>query len=83
MDSEPVVVGATVVALNGETLGHIREVRPHFILVATAGVHGELTVPLHAIVRRDGDHVHLSVNREALSPVDDEEAAGRRLERTP
>lgn len=72
--------GTTVIALNGALLGTVREVFPHFVLVAQAGdEHTDLEVPPHAIARYDGAQLYLTVNREALSAVDDEETAERRL----
>lgn len=72
--------GTAVVALNGALLGTVREVFPHFLLVAQADdEHADLEVPPHAIARYDGDRLFLTVNREALSAVDDEETAERRL----
>ena len=72
--------GTEVIALNGALLGTVREVFPHFLLVAEAGdEHADLEVPPHAIARYDGERLYLTVNREALSAVDDEETAARRL----
>jgi hypothetical protein len=64
--------GTPVFALNGERLGIIRTVYPHILLVEQEGTP-------HAIAAYDGDRLQLTVNREALSVVDDEEAASRRL----
>ena len=80
MDANESPIGAMVVALNGEALGRVEEVHPHFLLVEAEGEHGGLSVPVHAVARREDGRLHLSVNREALTPVDDEEAAGRRLD---
>ena len=41
--------------------------------------HADLDVPPHAVARFDGERLYLTVNREALSVVDDEESASRRL----
>lgn len=72
--------GAVVVALDGQRLGTVREVYDHFLLVAQDNTdHADLEVPPHAIARFDGERLYLSVNREALSAVDDEESAARRL----
>jgi hypothetical protein len=72
--------GTVVVAANGERLGVVREVHPHYLLVASDGAaHADLEVPPHAIGTYDGERLYLTVNREALSAVDDEESAARRL----
>ena len=73
-------VGTPVVALDGQRLGTIRTVYPHFLLVAQDGTeHADLEVPIHALGRYDGSQLALTVNREALTVVDDEESALRRL----
>ncbi len=75
-----VVVGATVVALDGTTLGTVREVHPHYVLVGEANrPHFDFDVPVRAIASFDGTTVHLKVNRSALTEVDDTESANRRL----
>jgi hypothetical protein len=72
--------GTVVVALDGQRLGTVREVYDHFLLVAQDGTdHADLEIPPHAVARFDGDRLYLTVNREALSVVDDEESATRRL----
>ncbi|HUZ69623.1 MAG TPA: hypothetical protein VMU65_07910 [Candidatus Saccharimonadales bacterium] len=72
--------GTPVFALNGERLGRIRTVYSHLLLVEQDGTpHANLEVPTHAIATYDDGQLHLSVNREALSVVDDEESAARRL----
>lgn len=53
-------------------MGTIRTVYPHFVLVSQDdNPHSDLEVPPHAIVSYDGERLHLSVNRRALSVVDD------------
>jgi len=80
-----VAVGATVVALNGDTLGTIHTVQPHFLMVAaTGGQPGaspiDYEVPMHAVVGVEGGRVQLSVNREALNEVmGEEQTAAHRL----
>ena len=72
--------GTPVIALNGERLGTVRTVYDHFFLVEQDGnPHADLEVPPHSVARFDGERIYLTVNREALSVVDDEEAASRRL----
>lgn len=73
-------VGTVVFALDGQRLGTIRTVYDHFFLVGQDGdPHADLEVPPHAVARFDGERLYLTVNREALSVVDDEESASRRL----
>jgi hypothetical protein len=79
-DTSGIPIGTSVVALNGTVIGTVREIHPHFILIAEAGSpHFDLEVPLRAIARLDGDRLVLKVNREALTEVDDAESARRRL----
>jgi len=73
-------VGTVVIAENGEELGTIDTVHTHFFLVHDEiAEHRDLQVPTHAIASYDGERLYLSVNREALSVVDDEETAERHL----
>jgi hypothetical protein len=77
----PFPAGTVVIAENGERLGVVREVHPHYLLVAADGApNTDLEVPPHAIGTYDGERLYLTVNREALSAVDDEESAARRLQ---
>lgn len=63
--------GTIVIALNGERLGVIRSVHPHYFLVRQdSDPEVDLEVPTHAIVSYDGERLFLSVNRQALSGVD-------------
>ena len=70
-------IGIPVLALNGELLGAVREVHPHYLLVHREGEHGDLEIPVHAIRGFEGGTLEVSVNREAVTPVDDEETAHR------
>lgn len=71
-------VGTAVVAENGERLGRVRTIHPHYILVAEAGETGkDLEVPIHALSNYDGETLRITVNREALTVVDHEEEAAR------
>ena len=73
--------GTEVIALDGQRLGTVRAVFDHYFLVSQdRNPHADLDVPPHAVARYDGGRIYLSVNREALSVVDVEEAAGRRLQ---
>ena len=72
--------GTVVFAADGLRLGVVRTVYDHFFLVSQDGAgHADLEVPPHAVARFDGERLYLTVNREALSVVDDEESASRRL----
>ncbi len=70
-------VGASVIANNGEVLGTVREVYPHFILVARDGDHNDLEIPTNSILSADAREVHTHVNRESATSVDDVETAHR------
>jgi len=73
--------GTVVFALDGERLGTIRTVYDHFFLVKQDGnEHADLEVPPHAVARHDGERIYLSVNRRALTTVDDAQSALRRVE---
>jgi uncharacterized protein YrrD len=78
MSSNPeFTVGTTVIAANGEILGKVREVYPHFLLVAREGEHEDLEVPVQSIVTVGEGHIHTSINRESATSVDDVETAHR------
>jgi Uncharacterized protein conserved in bacteria (DUF2171) len=66
-----IVVGATVVALNGETVGTVHTVRPHYLMVEGDDEDDpvDYEVPMHAVVGTEGGRVQLSVNLEALNEV--------------
>jgi hypothetical protein len=70
-------VGMPVIAFDGSQLGTIREVYPHYLLVGHEGQHTDLEVPVHAIVGVENGALRVSVNRGAVSEVDDEETAHR------
>jgi hypothetical protein len=75
-------VGALVVAENGEELGRVHTVHPHYFLVeqGTGLSTSDLEVPIRAVAAIDGARVVLRVNREALSEVPDEhQSAAHRL----
>jgi hypothetical protein len=70
-------VGTPVVAFNGDLLGTVREVHPHYLLVHQEGQHGDLEVPVHAIRGFEDGKLQVSVNRGSVTEVDDEETAHR------
>ncbi len=70
-------VGTPVVGYDGKTLGTVREVYPHFLLVGREDVHGDLEVPEHAIRGFANGTLEVSVTRESVTEVDDEESAHR------
>jgi hypothetical protein len=77
-----IAVGAEVVALNGETVGTIHTVRPHYLMVEGDDEDGpvDYEVPMHAVVGAEGGRIQLSVNLEALNEVRGEgQTAAHRL----
>jgi hypothetical protein len=70
-------VGMPVLAFDGSLLGEVREVHPHYLLVGQEGVHTDLEVPVHAILGVKDGRLQVSVNREAVTEVDDVETAHR------
>ena len=70
-------VGTQVLGFNGAELGYVREIHPHYILVGQDGEHSDLEVPVHAILRFADGQLHVSVNRESVTEVDDVETAHR------
>jgi hypothetical protein len=70
-------VGTQVLGFNGAELGYVREVHPHYILVGRDGEHADLEVPVHAILRFAGGQLHVSVNRDSVTEVDDVETVHR------
>jgi len=70
-------LGTPVLGFNGAELGHVREVHPHYILVGQDGEHEDLEVPVHAILSFADGQLHVSVNRSAVTEVDDVETVHR------
>jgi hypothetical protein len=70
-------IGTQVIGANGASLGVVREAYPHYLLVHEEGQHGDMDVPVHAILRFEGGKLYVSVNRESTTAVDDEETAHR------
>ena len=76
-----VPVGATVVAANGQPIGNVREVHPHYLVIEREFSSADLDIPLHAVVGIEEGSVRLSVNLEALTELPaEEQTAGRRIE---
>lgn len=71
--------GTRVIALDGERLGTVREVQDYYILIDQPDAHDDLKVPSDAVVGMEDGALRISVNRSALSAVDDEESAHRDL----
>ena len=69
--------GMTVIALNGEVLGRVREVHEHYLLIDQPHAHRDLDLPIDAISDSRDGNLHVSVNREALTEVDHEETVHR------
>ena len=69
------LIGSTVVALNGDTLGTIHTAQPHDVIVECHDTTppSDYEVPVQAIAGIDDGKVMLLVNREALNPVSDEQ----------
>lgn len=80
IDRSAIKAGMAVIAANGEQLGQVREVYPHFLLVARPGEHQDLEIPVQSILRLTDGRVHTSVNRESTTSVDDVETAHRMIE---
>jgi hypothetical protein len=70
-------IGTPVRAFNGDPLGFVREVQPHYLLVGQDGEHEDLEVPVHAIRGVVDGELQVSVNRWAVTEVDDVETAHR------
>lgn len=70
-------IGMPVRGYSGGLLGYVREVHPHYILVGQEGKHDDLDVPVHAITGVSDGELHVSVNPEAVTEVDDVETAHR------
>lgn len=79
-ERSPIPEGTKVIALDGEALGTVREVQDYYILVDQPDAHDDLEVPSNAVGELEGGVLRLTVNRSALSAVDDEEAARHQLE---
>ena len=76
-DIRDIPVGTPVIGYDGKSLGTVREVYPHYLLVGQEGVHGDLEVPVHAIRGFANGTLEVSVTRESVTEVDDEESVHR------
>jgi len=74
---QDVPIGTSVRAFDGSLLGTVRDVHPHFLLVGQEGEHTVLEVPVHAIRGFVDGHLQVSVNRGAVTEVDDAETSHR------
>ena len=70
-----VPLGAAVIAADGEMLGKVHAVYPHFFVVeqATGDEPMNYEVPMHAVAGVEGGRVQLTVNLEALTALPDEQ----------
>lgn len=75
--TENIAVGTPVRAFDGSLLGTVRDVHPHFLLVGQKGEHTFMEVPVHAIRGFVDGHLQVSVNRGAVTKVDDAETSHR------
>ena len=76
-------VGTEVITLDGESIGMVHAVHPHYLLVARSGaVAGvDVEVPMHAVAGEEDGRLRLSVNLGALNEVRGEaQTAAHRLE---
>jgi hypothetical protein len=72
-----IAIGTPVIGFDGQPLGTVREVHPHYLLVHEAGHHEDLEIPVHAIQGFEGGKLRVSVSRGAVTAVDDVETAHR------
>jgi hypothetical protein len=73
-------VGTPVIGYNGQVLGEVHEVHPHYILVGREGEHEDLDIPVHAIVAFENGSLRVSVTRDSATAVDDVETAHHELD---
>lgn len=71
--TEGIPIGTPVISADGHLLGRVIEVHPHYLIVAQeASPHEDLEVPARAIAAFEDGRVRLSVNKSALTAVDDD-----------
>ncbi len=73
-------VGTEVIGGNGQPLGRVHEVHPHYLLVGQEGRHEDFDVPVHAIVGLEGGVLRVSVTRDSATLVDNVETAHHDLD---
>jgi hypothetical protein len=76
-DASVIPLGTPVVAFDGSLLGEVHDAHRHYLLVGRDGQHGELEVPTQAILGLVDGQLRVSVNRGAVSEVDNEETMHR------
>ena len=76
-NTSEIPIGMPVRGFSGGLLGYVREVHPHYILVGQEGKHDDLDVPVHSITGVSNGELHVSVNLEAVTEVDNVETAHR------
>ena len=76
-NTESIPTRTAVHGFDGALLGYVREVHPHYLLVGQDGQHVDLEVPVHAILGFTEGRLDVSVNREAVTEVDDVETVHR------
>jgi hypothetical protein len=79
-DASGIPIGTPVVAFDGSSLGQVHEAHPHFLLVRQEGQDEDLEVPANAILAFADGTLQVSANRGAVTEVDDQVTAHRRLE---
>lgn len=73
-------LGTEVIGHNGQRLGTVHQVHPHYVVVKQDGSpHASLEIPSHAILNYDGK-LHVSVSRDASTVIDEVETAEHELE---
>lgn len=75
--TQSIPIGIPVHGFDGTLLGYVREAHPHYLLVGQDGQHADLNVPVHAIQGFTEGRLQVSVNRDAVTEVDDVETAHR------
>lgn len=80
IDLPGIPVGTPVIGFNGEPIGTVHEVHPHYLLVGNPDQHTDFEVPTQSIVEMTGDGVRVHVTRESSSLVDEQETAHHTVE---
>lgn len=61
-----------VIGFDGSLLGYVRDVHPHYLLVGHDGERADLEIPVHAIGGMVDGRLQVTLNREAVSEVDEQ-----------